>query len=233
MGRRCYTVAVPKIPFTAYDIFAYVVSGLLVISAADFVFSGNWVIKAKLSVIQGLIAVVIAYVLGHVVSAVSAVLLEREFVERVLGPREEVLFAKAAPRFPHLFRGYSTPLPRQFRRLVLERARPAGFKRVDHALFLHCDAAMRAREETAPILATFLNVYGFARNACVASLIVAPLLVFGGIFGADQRGTKVLLGVAALLAAVGLLYRYLKFFHLYARDVFLFYGTVGPAGKTE
>ena len=216
----------PKIPFTAYDIFAYVVSGFLVIGAADFVFPGKWVLEAKLSVIQGLIAVVIAYVVGHVVSAISSLLLEREFVERVLGAREAVLFAKVPPRFPHLFRGYSTPIPRQFRWLVLRRARDAGFRRVDRALFHHCDASMRLRDDTAPILATFLNVYGFARNACVASAIAAPLLVFGAIFDTDRFWTKVLLGIAAELAAVGLLYRYLKFFHLYARDVFLFYATV-------
>jgi hypothetical protein len=224
---------VPKIPFTAYDIFAYVVSGFLVIAAADFVFPGEWVLEAKLSVIQGLIAVVIAYVVGHVVSAVSSVFLEREFVERKLGAREDVLFAKTSPRFPRLFRGYSTPLPREFRRLVLQRARDAGFRRVDRALFFHCDASMRLREDAAPILATFLNVYGFARNACAASSIAAPLLIVGAFFDTDHFWTKFLLGIAAVLAAVGLLYRYLKFFHLYARDVFLFYATVDKARASE
>jgi hypothetical protein len=221
---------VPSIPFTAYDVFTYLSSGFVVIGAADFAFPGNWILDAELSVVQGFVTIVVAYVLGHVIAAVSAPILERGFAERMLGDREEVLFCRAEPskreRFGAFFPGYFKPLPNEIRTLVLDRARrEAQIASVGNALFLFCDAKVRQKPEASPVLANFLNVYGFARNACFASVIAAVLLVVGAITDHTNWETKAWLAGAAIAVAPWLLYRFLKFFRLYAREVFLFYAT--------
>jgi hypothetical protein len=228
---------VPNIPFTAYDFFAYLSSGFVVIGAADVAFPGSWILDAELSFIEGLVWIVVAYVLGHVISAVSAPILEQRFAERMLGSREQVLFdpqkgcgsscsTEKRRRVERFFPGYFKRLPKEIQARVLDRAKnEAKITSIGPALFLYCDAQMRQKPEAAPVLATFLNIYGFARNTCLASLIGAVLLIVGAIKYETNAETKAWLAAAAIAAAVGLLYRYLKFFRLYARDVFLFYAT--------
>ena len=221
-----------SIPFTAYDIFAYLASGFFVIAAADFAFDGNWLLGEDITLIEGFVWVAIAYIVGHVVSAVSATLLQVLFVERALGHRAEVLLresdASTTPKTrwrERAFPGYFDPLPSEIQTRVLAQAKEAGIGSRGEGLFLYCDAQMRQRPAVAPVLSNFLNVYAFARNACLACLVAAVLLVVGAIWPGTDTETKLGLSGAALLAAVGLLYRYLRFFRLYARDVFLFFAT--------
>ncbi|MGH3044002.1 MAG: hypothetical protein ACRDM2_04680 [Gaiellaceae bacterium] len=228
----------PSIPFTAYDFFAYLSAGFVVIGAADFAFSTGWILDADLTFIEGLVWVVLAYVLGHVISALSAPVLEQRFAEGRLGPREEVLFGlpegkRKGLRYK-LFPGYFHALPDEIREMVLERARKeTKLEKPGRALFMYCDAHTRQRKETAPILAIFLNISGFARNTCLAAVFAATLLGIGALTDDADRGTKALLALAAVAAAIGLLYRYLKFFRLYAREAFLFYAIQEPAKPPE
>jgi hypothetical protein len=130
---------VPDIPFTAYDFFAYLSSGFVVIDA-------------ELSLIEGLVWVVVAYVLGHVISAVSAPILEQRFAERMLGYREQVLFdpqkgccsTKKRRRVERFFPGYFKRLPEEIQTRVLDRAKTeAKITSIGTALFLYCDAQKR------------------------------------------------------------------------------------------
>lgn len=219
----------PSIPFSAYDVFAYLASGFVVIAAADFAFPGTWILDADLTVIQVFVWVGVAYIVGHVVAAVSAPLFQELVVEEKLGKREKALFGGAEWQrrtkswLKWLFPGYFEPLPAEIRALVEARAREAGIAPEGDGLFLYCDAQMRQKPEVAPVLANFLNIYAFARNACLAALIAAALLVSGAFFNRPNWETKAWLAAAAVVASIFLFYRYLKFFRLYARDVFLFY----------
>jgi hypothetical protein len=228
----------PSIPFTAYDFFAYLSAGFVVIGAADFAFSTDWILNTDLSFIEGLVWVVLAYVLGHVISALSAPILEQRFAEGMLGPREDVLFGLVEGErngLRHkLFPGYFHALPRRIQELVLKRARAeTNLVKPGRALFMYCDAHTRQRPETAPILTVFLNISGFARNTSLAAALGAVLLGIGALTDATDRGTKALLALAAVIAAIGLLYRYLKFFRLYAREAFLFYAVEEQAKPPE
>ena len=73
------------IPFTAYDIFAYLSSGFFVIASADLALPGNWLVNAQLSVIQGVVWIAVAYITGHVMAQISSTLLEKGLVKRILG----------------------------------------------------------------------------------------------------------------------------------------------------
>jgi hypothetical protein len=225
----------PTIPFTAYDFFAYLSAGFVVIGAGAFAYRGTAVADAEIGFVEGVVLIVVAYVLGHVISALSAPLLERRFAEDRLGERQELLLAsQEQPRAKgwdetlaqRLFRAYFSPLPQEIRTLVLERAKgEAKITTVGRALFLYCDAKERQNPQAAPVLAIYLNIYGFARNACFASAVGFLLLLLGVWRYETDRDVKALLAFGTIVAAVGLLYRYLKFFRLYAREVFLFYAS--------
>jgi hypothetical protein len=228
----------PSIPFTAYDFFAYLSAGFVVIGAADFAFSTDWILNTDLTFIEGLVWVVLAYVLGHVISALSAPILEQWFAEGMLGPREDVLFGLIEGERNglrrKLFPGYFHPLPKKIQESVLKRARAeTNLEKPGRALFMYCDAHTRQRPETAPILAIFLNISGFARNTCLAAILGAVLLGIGAVADDADSDAKALLALAALSAAIGLLYRYLKFFRLYAREAFLFYAVEKTAKPPE
>lgn len=75
-------------------------------------------------------------------------------------------------------------------------------------------------------LGTFLNLYGFARNMSLATLIVAGALLAGTLTGNAKTGMLIAPGwwaVGALVASVGLLYRYLKFLRQYSVEMFVGY----------
>ncbi|HEX7255164.1 MAG TPA: hypothetical protein VF236_04490 [Gaiellaceae bacterium] len=221
----------PSIPFTAYDIFAYLTSGFVVIAAGDFAFPGSWILDRELTVVQVFVWIGVAYIVGHVVAGLSAPAFQELLVEGKLGKREQALWGGAKwkkqtrSRLKWLFPGYFDPLPEDIKARVESKARKESIAPDRDGLFLYCDAQMRQKPEVAPVLGNFLNIYAFARNACLAALVAAVLLVVGAIFHRSDWETKAWLAAAAVVVAIFLFYRYVKFFRLYARDVFLFYST--------
>lgn len=90
---------------------------------------------------------------------------------------------------------------------------------------------MKRDEVVRERLATFLNLYGFCRNMAMALVAVALFLAVGLVIGSADTGPVVgpgwWLGAAAL-GAVGVLYRYLKFYRQYALELLVSYAEVGP-----
>lgn len=203
-----------KIPFNVYDFFAYLASGLVVGVAADAVLGERWSLASEVSPAALGLLIVAAYVLGHVVAQLSALVLEAGMVRLVLGPPSENLMAEKSPRILGLcFPGYFKPLPKSTRDRLIRRAADAELPSSGEPLFLHAfaivskDAAQRER------LDAFRNLYGFARNMSVACFLVAGILMWGDE-AASTAGPGWLPWVV-LGAAIILLYRYLKFFRLY------------------
>jgi hypothetical protein len=230
---------VSAIPFTAYDIFAYLSSGFFVIASADLAFPGNWIVNAQLSAIRGVVWIVVAYITGHVIAQISATLLEKQFVAHHLHPPEESLFdTRTTTRWRLLFPGYFEAMPEEIRDLVRERAKAeAEIGTVGRGLFYYCDAKARKEPAAATHLTIFLGMYGFARNVCVAAIVGSGLLFVGALthpvkqpVDHEQVGyhTKYWLAGAALVTAGFLLYRYLKFLRIYALEVFTAYAALDP-----
>jgi len=81
-------------------------------------------------------------------------------------------------------------------------------------------------------MTSFLNLYGFCRNVCTGALIVIPILVCGAFRNVTLNGWQLVgaphrdllwWAVAAGVVAVGMFYRYLKFFRQYTIEVFVTY----------
>jgi hypothetical protein len=229
---------VSRIPFGVYDFFGYLASGFLVLAALDLVFTGGSVLKSDMQLLPGLFWLIVAYVTGHLVASISSFLLERVLVQRVLGRPHQVLFELHARRkWSRLFPGYYEALPQETRERVLKKANQrAGITQPGPGLFFHCFAFVRGDEDARARLDSFLSVYGFSRNVATAAAI-AVLALAGDLMSMDSvevalRSVEFRWAVAAAVAAVGLLYRYLKFFRLYSVEVFVRYAELEPSAST-
>jgi hypothetical protein len=233
------TQIIVKIPFSAYDFFAYLATGFILLAAADYAFDIGWLAKEKLPPAMLLLLIIGGYVAGHVVANVSSFLLEHLFVRRILGSPEETHFSPRAKGFwSYIFPIFNKPLPEETQNRVLARAKTAGIERPGRGLFFHCFAIVKRDKTTMERLNAFLNVYGFCRNACMASLFAAVILLYAGLRHFDRTTgsgidkNKLEWAVVALLVAVGLFYRYLKFFKHYTEEVYRDYAEP-PAAKAE
>jgi hypothetical protein len=217
---------VDKLPFSVYDFFGYLAAGFLLLAGLVAAFAGSDLLQDNPSVIIALLLVVVAYVTGHVIANAAGFLIETKLVAERLGRPTVHLLGAGDKRFATLLPGYYRPLPASTRQRVLERAEAeAGITEPDESLFFHCHALVKKQPVALERLNTFLNLYGFCRNVCTALLIVAPALVLGILLGTAETGQ---IGpgwwaAAASVAAVGMFYRYLKFFRQYGVELFTTY----------
>ncbi len=224
-----------RIPFGVYDFFGYLASGFLVLAALDLVFTDGAVLKSNMQLLPGLFWLVVAYVTGHIVANMSSFLLERLLVQRLLGRPHQLLFeVPARKRWTRLFPGYHEPLPQETRERVLKKAgERAGITGPGPALFFHCFASVRGDEDARRRLDSFLSLYGFSRNvataAVIAVLVLAAEIIPMESVGVALRSVEFRWAIVAAIAAVGLLYRYLKFFRLYSVEVFVRYAELEPS----
>jgi hypothetical protein len=215
-----------KIPFSVYDFFGYLAAGFLLLVGLVAAFAGNDLLERNPSLIISILLVVVAYITGHVIANVSGFLIESKLVADVLGRPTKNLFGVGQKPFQRLLPGYYRPLPAETQRRVLDRAHAkAGISAADEGLFSHCHALVKNLPVALERLNTFLNLYGFCRNVSMALLIVAPALTLGIVLSSAKTGQ---IGpgwwaAAALGAAVGMFYRYLKFFRQYSVELFTTY----------
>jgi hypothetical protein len=215
---------VNQLPFSVYDFFGNLASGVIVIVGITVAFIGYEPLRESSSLPVGIVLVIAAYILGHIVANLAGDLIERRFVAERLGRPTEILLGEAEvpARRRWLFAGHSTPLPQATRERV--KARSPGLSGA--ALFFHCFAQVKGDEVVRERLSTFLNLYGFCRNMSLALVGVASCLLAGILIGSADTGPVV--GpvwwlAAGLGAAVGMLYRYLKFYRQYAVEVLISY----------
>lgn len=213
-----------QIPFSVYDFFGYLASGFVLVAAVDRSFDCGWLLGRSLDLASGILLVVAAYILGHVIASLSSFLLEWKVTRGWLGPPEEKLFGGEANRLrARLLPGYHRPLPEKTRERVLQRAEEkAGIGEPGRALFLHCHSVVKREQVVLARLNSFLYLYGFCRNVSAASLLAAPVLLVGG---------ELWWALAATVVAAAMFQRYLKFFRHYTAEVFVSYAEVDDAAQ--
>jgi len=215
---------VNQLPFSVYDFFGYLAAGAVVLAAFVASFFGIEPFQGNPALIVGFLLVIVIYVLGHLVANIAGDLIERRIVRMRLGTPTDILFGRRTPsqRVELLFPGYFKKLSSGVRAQVQARAQG----RVGDDLFFHCHARMKADAVVQGRLDTFLNLYGFCRNTMVAMLIAAACLLAGILLGTAETGLVAGPGWwvgLCLIAAVGLFYRYLKFYRQYAVELFTSY----------
>lgn len=208
-------------PFKDYDFWAYLSSGFLFLFCVDHVTGTGLFAKEQWTVIQGAIVVSAAYVVGHLAASISSMLFERILVGRVLGPPRLVLFdAAKTPRLVRmLMPGYFQPLPENARNKALEKGSALGIQGPGEDLFWPAYDVAKNNPTTKERLQSFLNQYGFCRNVALVALADAAILAASHQWFCAPR-ENLAYAIAAAVIGVGMLFRYLKFYRLYAVEVF-------------
>jgi hypothetical protein len=218
---------VDKLPFSVYDFFGYLSAGFLVMVAVTTAFVGEAPLRYSPNLIVGILLIMLAYICGQVVANISGFLLEGVVVAKLIKrPTPHLFGASNAGWRRKLFPGYCRALPTSTQERIRARARSLGLEdEAGWALFMHCHARVTAEPVTEERLDTFLNLYGFCRNNCLALLAGAGLLLAGTLHRTAQTGvvSPGWWAAAAGACSIGLFYRYLKFFRHYAVEVFASY----------
>jgi hypothetical protein len=220
------------IPFSIYDFFGCFVPGFLLLVAGDYAFGSGDLLQADLGITKGLFIATVAYISGHLLANLSGFLLERLVVRGFLKSPEELLFQpRQAIVGALLFPGYYDPLPSDMQKRVLAKASQQwNIAEAGRALFFLCYAAVKGDQATRDRLNTFLYLYGFCRNLSIACLVSAAALFLaaglGPYLGLHPPINAWWWGAAGVFAAIGLFYRYLKFFRDFTVEVFRSYAAL-------
>lgn len=222
-----------KIPFSVYDFFGYLAAGFILLVAIDYSFNGGSLLKKdNPTIIQTIVWILAAYIMGQIIANIAGDLIERRIVRNRFQSPEELLFQTlGATSWRRIFPGFHQPLPTGLPERILQKAKDrAGIDTPCRSLFLHCHAIVKRDHVTKERLDTFLNLYGFCRNVCMAALLAVVILLadffFDLISGRGLHPSNLWWSGAALLAAMGTFYRYLKFFRHYTVEVFTTYAEV-------
>jgi hypothetical protein len=219
------------VPFGVYDFFAYLSSGLVLLAAVDVGLGSGLLLVMDASLIPSLLLVILAYVAGQLTAQISATLLEKGLVLHVLGPpSRNLLLTTKEGAFRKVFPGYSRALPVDTIARIRSAAAARGFESDGEALFLHAYACVTKDVDAQARLDAFRNQYGFARNMTVALGASAASLGIGVLV--LDRAFPAWVPALALLGAVGMLYRFLKFFRQYAYQLLITYAELRPEDDT-
>jgi hypothetical protein len=217
-----------RIPFSVYDFFGYLLPGFLLVVVMDYALVGHiagerWVLRDDLGVVYGLTWTVIAYIVGHVLASPSEWLLQEVMVRKWLRSPNINLFSD-----PHIkewkfrfFSSYYKPLPPPIRNRILEKAKAEGINETGEALFYHAWGKVKKDQEVMARLYIFLYLYGFSRNVSFACMLACLVMVAGTFV--EGSWSNLTWAFVSLFAAIGMLYRYLKFYRHYSVDMFIAY----------
>lgn len=178
--------------------------------------------------VQVVLVVALAYIVGQVAAIPSKACIEVLIAHKLLGPPSINLVADNAPPIrSFFFPEYFEPLPTGTRKQVLEKARQDGCSGVGEELFLFIRFNPDIASNTAVIdrLNAFINQYGMHRNMCFTFLLIGLIATIDLTFilrTPDKVTTTI--AVVSFVLALGLLYRFLKFYRQYSYEIFNIYG---------
>jgi len=223
---------VGKVPLSVYDFFAYLSSGAVILSTADYISGSGLLNRKDVTPILAVALIFLTYVLGQMIAHLSSWLLETSFTFKLLGAPSAVLMG-AKPRSKILklfFPGYYRPLAQGTIEQVSRQAAAHKFSATDESLFQHMYPIVTQNDRYQLRLDEFRNQYGFARNVSFAFLLAALALICARVYG--QHSVRLVWAVLSALAAITLFYRYLKFIRQYSYELFLRYSQL-PLGDND
>jgi hypothetical protein len=206
-------------PFTDYDFWAYISSGFVFLFVLDHSLQTDIFQRPTWTIVEGLIAVAAAYVVGHLLAGVASAVLERRLVGNWLGrPSITLLGVQRGPRwFRVLYPSFYEPLPSSISDLVLKQGRAYGVTEPGEAIFWLAYDRCRKNKTAMRRLESFLNLYGLCRNLSFTAFLCAVLLCIEAWW--NGRTSDYLWAIASAVLAAGMLLRYLKFYRHYSLEV--------------
>lgn len=224
-------------PFTDYDFYAYITSGVIVIAGVDYAFFGSILVnRSEWTIVQGVFWTMISYLIGHLTAGLSSFALEQTLMKKVFRAPELIILGLSQPRwferiFKSLFASEYSAFPPAICDEILDR----------FSTKLNCDRASLTDAETMfqtafsvaryeptseARLNQFMNLYGLCRNVAFATLLVAVILMIKKILIPVAMDNILL--IAALIMSVGMFGRFLKFYAAYTRETLRTFGRKAP-----
>jgi multisubunit Na+/H+ antiporter MnhB subunit len=216
-----------KLPFDPYDFFGYLASGLLILVGMDLVFGFPHILGRDFKLVDSAILVIAVYVTGQIIATPAKAFLEDGLVGKVLGRPNVNLFQEKKPRIRGLiFPGFYLALPTRTRVKILNKAKNEGVEGTGEDLFLHVryNQAVIHDQKLGEKLNSFINKYGFSRNLSFSVLLVGIGCLMKMFLFGNSNTDLAKYAFAAIITAVLLFYRYLKFYRQYSYEMFNFYG---------
>lgn len=210
-----------KLPFNTYDVFAYLASGSIVVSAIDYLYGSQWLLQKQHNAVFTLVLVFGIYLTGHIVATCSAAIYESIIVGRLLGDPSTLLMSDHKSKANWLFPLYYQSLPEVTQDRIRQRLQQRSFSGKDESLFLHVFSNVKNHESAKLRLEEFRNLYGFARNVSFSFLMVAVMILIGPFD--EQRSAPIGWAIVALFAAIAMFYRYLKFLRQFSFEALVTY----------
>lgn len=223
-------------PLTDYDFYAYMSGGLILVAAIDYSLTGGVLVsRQSWNVPSATFWAVICYLVGQLSAGLSASFIEHLIARRVFRSPVSILTGIHRPRLRERVvaiiggaREYS-PLPKSARDAVMERAAPALSGRQNsnadaEAVFHAAFAIARSSADAVSRMDRFLNLYGFCRNVAFASLVATPLLLINA--RETHRPQAAWLAIGALVLAIGMFARFMKFYAAYSKEALREFGKV-------
>lgn len=220
-------------PFTDYEFYAYITSGVIVIAGVDYVlFDGILVNRAEWTVVQGFFWTMISYLVGQITAGMSSFTLEQTLLKKVFRAPVFVILGLKVPRwfeqfFKSLFANEYAKFPQQNCDDILDKL--AASLRCDRcaltdpeAMFQAAFSVSRYEPTSEARLNQFMNLYGLCRNVAFAFLLVAFLLIWKRICSPAPMDGLLLVGASVM--AVGMFGRFLKFYSAYTRETLRTFG---------
>ena len=215
-------------PFTDYDFYAYLTSGVLALSVVDYSFNNaSLLMRSDWSFVQIVAAVALAYVTGHIMAMLSHPLLETFVVNKVIAKPIRLQLGLKNPNWFERFIGllvgrYYEPMPEGTRESILSAARESLGRAADapidaEEVFQQGFRKTFSLESVRTRLDDFRNQYGFCRNIAFVALASGILIVWRVHEINLPHVDLVIIGSFALF--FGMLVRFVKFLASFQYEV--------------
>lgn len=215
-------------PFTNYDFYAYLTSGLLAVAAADYALNNIQLFNRETWSFAAIVLwIALSYVIGHFTASLSSLLIEHGIARGLLqAPTRVLLRTRARSRWASfwsraLVGHYYEPFPEPVRARILERAKKElgveeGTRTDTEAIFQMAFAHAQRIDGVKERVEDFRNQYGFCRN--IALVGFASSALFAWHFQASKQELSLWLAVLAFLVSAGMLLRFLKFYSAFSAE---------------
>ncbi|MFC3051395.1 hypothetical protein [Kordiimonas pumila] len=215
-------------PFTDYDFYAYLASGGLFLAIIDFTLNDSTYLNMReWGFAQITIAIVAAYILGHLIAMLAQTVLETFIMSRCLEKPMTLQLGTVAPNWFERILGslvgrYYEPLPLRTRTKILECAASelgVTVAEVNDAedVFQIAFRKSFSVDGVRQRIDEFRNQYGFCRNIAFVALIATGLLTWKAWCTGDALYWQLTLVSAVVF--VGMFVRFVKFLGSFQAEI--------------
>ncbi len=229
------------IALPGYDAVAYLMPGIVALAACDLIYGTRLILRNEWNIAAGTLAVVAAYIIGHMLSTGAGLIFDRGIVGNLM-----------KPPIIHVMHGNQSSPPEWVRVLFSPhfKAEPDLQKTIKakkptaptdpNELFREAYSTAKQDKDSYQRIVTFLQLYSFCRNlsftaflAAIALVVqivrqherkrkpIAPEIVADAFPGWTWRPKWQL--VAWLAIAIVFFHRYLYMYHVYTIEVLTSY----------